>query len=156
GSQPTHPNIVTIYELLRDGNRLFIAEELVEGETLRALLTNADGTARRLPVEKAVDIAWHIAQALQAAHTAWIVHRDIKPENVMVRADGLVKVLDFGIAKLNEESPEPHLRERAAAADGRLTLPGAVLGTASYMSPEQARGESPDGRTDLYALAVIL
>src|SRR5687768_8414195 len=153
-SRLNHPNIITIFEVLEADGVRFIATERIDGQTLRELL------GRPLPVDKALDIAIQIASALKAAHTAWIIHRDIKPENIMVRSDGLVKVLDFGIAKLNEwsgglqaaeveaeaETRQPEGR-RSTSALHNLTVPGAIVGTASYMSPEQARGEPLDGRT---------
>ena len=151
-SRLNHPNIVTIFEFLDAGGSRLIASERVEGQTLREILSEKP---RTLTVERAVDIAIQIAVALEAAHTASIIHRDIKPENVMVRSDGLVKVLDFGIAKLSEEPPEP--RDANARVDARtnLTTPGAVLGTAKYMSPEQSRGDPLDARSDLYSLGLL-
>jgi WD40 repeat protein len=157
-SRLNHPNIITIFEIVQQEQNHFIAEEYVEGQTLRELLIDPQTRApRSLSLEKALDIAIQIGQALKAAHTAWIIHRDIKPENVMIRADGLVKVVDFGIAKLGAErgsisnaAPEFH------GADPSLTIPGLIMGTASYMSPEQARGEQLDGRTDLFSLGLLL
>ena len=147
-SRLNHPNIVTIFEVLHADGAHWIAAELVEGETLRQLLA-----AGPMPVERALDISIQVAAALKAAHTAWIIHRDIKPENIMLRADGLVKVLDFGIAKLSgDETPMAPSPTR----DDGLTAVGAILGTANYMSPEQARGEPLDGRTDLYSLGLVL
>jgi eukaryotic-like serine/threonine-protein kinase len=156
-SRLNHPNIVTIFETLRADGADLIAIEYVEGQTLREMLTNPlTGKPRKLPVGVALDVAAQVAAALQAAHTAWIIHRDVKPENIMVRSDGLVKVLDFGIAKLSEERDV----ELASGPDfppgSTMTIPGAVLGTTSYMSPEQARGEPLDGRTDIYSLGVVL
>jgi serine/threonine protein kinase len=158
-SRLNHPNIITIFEILRDGEAHLIATERVEGQTLRDVLIDPrTGGPRPLPLEQALDIVTQIAAALKAAHTAWIIHRDIKPENIMIREDGLVKVLDFGIAKLNDEpSDGPPVGDHAAkssSADG-LTVPGAILGTARYMSPEQARGEPLDGRTDLFSLGMV-
>jgi len=156
-SRLNHPNIVTIFEILSSEGSHFIAAERIEGQTLRQFLTGDDRKARKLPLSQALEIAIQIAAALKAAHTAWIIHRDIKPENVMVRADGLVKVLDFGIAKLSEE-PAPSAAPSAqplSATASNLTIPGAIMGTASYMSPEQACGEPLDGRTDLYSLGLV-
>ena len=133
-SRLNHPNIITILEFVHDGDAPCIVTELVEGQTLRELLK------QKLPARRAVDIAIQVAAALKAAHTAWIIHRDIKPENIMVRADGLVKVVDFGIAKVRGES------------EGDAV----IAGTANYMSPEQRRGEPLDGRTDLYSLGLVL
>jgi WD40 repeat protein/serine/threonine protein kinase len=167
-SRLNHPNIITIFEITGAGGAHFIVQEFVEGQTLRELLTDPRAKKpRRLGVERTLEIATQIAGALKAAHTAWIIHRDIKPENIMVREDGLVKVLDFGIAKLGEEqtegaSPRRHGEEGAAAtpphahAAATLTIPGTIMGTASYMSPEQARGEQLDGRTDLFSLGLLL
>ena len=151
-SRLNHPNIVTIFEVLHAEGAHWIATELVEGETLRQLL------GKPMPVERALDIAIQAAAALKAAHTAWIIHRDIKPENIMLRADGLVKVLDFGIAGVMQSEathPPPEGIPRAAR-DDTLTAAGAILGTANYMSPEQARGEPLDGRTDIYSLGLVL
>jgi WD40 repeat protein/tRNA A-37 threonylcarbamoyl transferase component Bud32 len=160
-SRLNHPNIVTIFEITRAGEIDVIVEEFVDGTTLRALLRHPQtNRPRPLKLEHALDIAIQIARALKAAHTAWIIHRDIKPDNVMIREDGLVKVLDFGIAKLADEL-EPSIHENHnLVADTRanplLTIPGAIMGTASYMSPEQARGEPLDGRTDLFSLGALL
>ncbi len=159
-----HPNIITIFEIAQTGHDHFIVTEFVEGQTLREMLTDAETKQpRRLGVEQSLEIATQIAGALKAAHTAWIVHRDIKPENVMVRKDGLVKVLDFGIAKLGEEFVVPPSggsgRDQNCPPEGgttNLTRAGMILGTASYMSPEQARGEPLDGRTDVFSLGATL
>ena len=145
-----HPNIVTIHEIGQRGDERFIVTEYIEGKTLRELMTNA-----RIDIKSTLNIATQVAEALTAAHAAWIIHRDIKPENIMVRADGITKVLDFGIAKMNDEVRSD------SEADDRVfdaikTSPGMVLGTASYMSPEQARGEILDGRTDLFSFGVVL
>ncbi|HEU4596717.1 MAG TPA: serine/threonine-protein kinase [Pyrinomonadaceae bacterium] len=166
-SRLNHPNIITIFEITHADGAHFIVQEFVEGRTLRELLTDPQAKKpRRLGVERTLEIATQIAAALKAAHIAWIIHRDIKPENIMVREDGLVKVLDFGIAKLGEEQagdapPRRHGEEGAATlphahAAATLTIPGTIMGTASYMSPEQARGEQLDGRTDLFSLGLLL
>ena len=163
-SRLNHPNIITIFEITHSEGAHFIVEEYVEGQTLRELLTDPQTQKpRKLDVEMALETSIQIAEALKAAHTAWIIHRDVKPENIMIRDDRLVKVLDFGIAKLGERgfravtAPEPSL-SAAVAQDGaqNLTIPGAIMGTASYMSPEQARGEQLDGRTDLFSLGLVL
>src|SRR5262249_29153566 len=137
-----HPNIVTIYEIGEMDGRRFIVTEYVEGKTLRQQTANAP--QRRLRLAAAMEIAAQVAAALQAAHDTGITHRDIKPENVMSRKDGLVKVLDFGLAKLSGERTGSQSQE----VERLNTRSGMVMGTASYMSPEQARGEKVDHRTD--------
>jgi eukaryotic-like serine/threonine-protein kinase len=145
-----HPNIITIYEIGQAEGIHFIVGEFVEGCTLRELLTS-----RRMTVNEALDIAIQAASALQAAHEARIVHRDIKPENIMLRRDGYVKVLDFGLAKLTELQEVES--DAAASAVGVLkTNAGVVMGTANYMSPEQARGRAVDERTDIFSLGVVI
>jgi serine/threonine-protein kinase len=142
-----HPNIITIHEIGADGDTSFIATEFVEGETLRRRLR-----AGRPELARTLDIATQIVAALNAAHRSGIVHRDIKPENVMLREDGLVKVLDFGLAKLTEKKGDAAGGPRATVK----TIPGAVMGTAAYMSPEQARGLEVDERTDIFSVGVVL
>jgi eukaryotic-like serine/threonine-protein kinase len=144
-----HPNIVTVYDIEQVGETHVIASEFIEGETLRA-------RARRDPLKltEALDIAAQTAAALEAAHKAGVVHRDIKPENIMLRPDGYVKVLDFGLAKLVERRPAADSALPTAAAVN--TDPGVVMGTVGYMSPEQARAESVDERTDIWSLGVVL
>jgi len=144
-----HPNILTVYEIGAEGNVQFIATEFIEGMTLRAAL--APG---RISVPKALEIGVQVASALSAAHEAGVVHRDIKPENIMLRPDGYVKVLDFGIAKLTEQKPASDDR-RIETTALLQTRPGLVLGTAHYMSPEQARGQKVDGRSDIWSLRVV-
>jgi serine/threonine-protein kinase len=173
-----HPNIITIYEIGDHGSTHFIATEFIEGLTLRKIL--ADG---KMPVIAALDVAIQVASALSAAHEAGIIHRDIKPENVMLRRDGIVKVLDFGLAKLVETGvgsgewgvgsgksgaesggsgventaisplPTPHSPFPASTLH---TDPGTVMGTATYMAPEQARGWRVDARADIFSLGVVL
>src|SRR3954447_1750273 len=136
-----HPNILTVYEIGAEGNRQFIATEFIEGITLRASIA-----CGRINPHAALEIAVQVASALAAAHEAGVVHRDIKPENIMLRPDGYVKVLDFGIAKLTEQRPASDHYEVGTTA-GLQTRPGVVLGTTRYMSPEQARGQKVDPRS---------
>jgi eukaryotic-like serine/threonine-protein kinase len=143
-----HPNILTIHEIGSFEGSRFIVSEYVDGETLRDRMKNGSTVADCL------DITSQIAAALEAAHTAGIVHRDIKPENVMIRRDGLVKVLDFGLAKLTAADDRP-IDAGASAASPLETSPGLVMGTVAYMSPEQARGQAVDARTDLWSLGVV-
>jgi Tol biopolymer transport system component len=150
-----HPNIITIYEIgevaAQQGRTHFIATEFVEGETLRAWRPDDD---KRLP--QVLNIAIQIASALDAAHKAGIVHRDIKLENVMVRPDGMVKVLDFGLAKLTtRQTRGPNTADQTLIEAAR-TRPGLILGTLRYMSPEQARGRAVDARSDIFSLGVVI
>ncbi len=145
-----HPNILTVYETGQAESLRFIATELIEGDTLSRRLRNEPMSFR-----SALEIAIQIASALQAAHNAGIVHRDIKPDNVMIRPDGVVKLLDFGIAKLTEKNPQS-IDEEAPTAIKSGTNPGMIVGTAAYMSPEQARGKPIDARTDIFSFGVVL
>ena len=145
-----HPNILTVYEVGAEGNRHFIATEFIEGVTLRASLARG-----KMSVRDALEIAVQVASALAAAHEAGIVHRDIKPENIMLRPDGYVKVLDFGIAKLTEQEPASD-DQQVGTTTVLQTHPGLVLGTARYMSPEQTRGQSADARSDIWSLGVVI
>ena len=147
-----HPNIVTVYDIEQAGDTHLIASELIEGETLRRRMARA---AFNLP--EALDVAIQAAAALAAAHGAGVVHRDIKPENVMLRPDGYVKVLDFGLAKLTERQTAKQGGDSEAATRALVnTTPGMVMGTVAYMSPEQARGLEVDARTDVWSLGVVL
>jgi serine/threonine protein kinase len=167
-SSLNHPNILTIHEIgetsTAEGGAHYIVSEFVEGQTLRAMLRGG-----RIEAGKAASIAEQIASALSVAHEAGIIHRDIKPENVMLRPDGLVKVLDFGLAKLTESGAgSAELGEESqeetifpTAGSQRITTAlstdsGLVMGTVNYMSPEQARGQKVDRRTDIFSLGVLL
>ncbi len=143
-----HPNILTIYEVGQFEGSQFIASEFIDGVTLRERLA-----AGKLEVDSVIDIAIQVTAGLSAAHAARIEHRDIKPENILLRKDGLVKIVDFGIAKLSRESTGETPR---AASGSSVTQPGVILGTARYMSPEQARGLPVDPRTDIFSLGAVL
>src|SRR6266567_1665984 len=145
-----HPNILTVYEIGEDHSTHYIASELIEGETLRQRLMRG-----RMELSEAIDVAIQVASALAAAHQAGIVHRDIKPENIMLRPDGYVKVLDFGIAKLAEQQV-PLTTPRDEALSLVETNLGSILGTVRYMSPEQACGAHVDKTTDIWSLGVVL
>ena len=154
-----HPNIVTIYEVGEADHTHFIATEFIEGETLRQRLAR-----QALPVPEVLEIATQVCHALVAADRFGIVHRDIKPENIMLRPDGYVKVLDFGIAKFDGQDAaiarltSDEASDRAPTPQGPMmnTSPGMMLGTVRYMSPEQARGLEVDARTDIWSLGVVL
>ena len=147
-----HPHIITIYEIGRIageiGNLHFIATEFIEGETLRQRMIT-----RGMSLNEALDIIVQAANALQAAHAAGIAHRDIKPDNIMLRPDGYIKILDFGLAKLTEQSVTADFEGPTKSLFE--THPGVVIGTVAYMSPEQARGQRVDGRTDLFSLGIV-
>ena len=145
-----HPNILTVYEISSKGDEQFIATEFIEGVTLRAWLLSG-----KINLRDALEIAGQVASGLTAAHEAGVVHRDIKPENIMLRSDGYVKVLDFGIAKLGEQQPTVDCGD-AGKIVRRKALPGQVLGTGRYMSPEQIRGEEADARSDIWSLGVVI
>ena len=141
-----HPNILTVYEVGEIDGAHYIATEYIDGKTLRERMKS------RLTFDDTLSIMVQTAEALSAAHQAGIVHRDIKPENIMVRSDGYVKVLDFGLAKLTEiDSSDGEEQTRKLVK----THPGVVMGTATYMSPEQARGEPTDARSDVFSFGVV-
>ncbi len=146
-----HPNILTIYEIEQIDSMNFIATEFIDGETLRERMRYAP-----MKLAEMLEIAIQAVSALVAAHAAGIIHRDIKPENVMLRRDGIVKVLDFGLAKLTERVPPQLVDADAPTRAVVKTDPGMVMGTAIYMSPEQARGLQVDARTDIFSLGVVL
>jgi len=150
-----HPNILTIFEIGQTDSAYYIATEFIEGDTLRQCLWQT-----QIKIDEAIGIALQIAMALEAAHAAGIVHRDIKPENIMLRndrfvRDRLIKVLDFGLAKLVEQDG-PLSDPEAKTMTISNTNPGVILGTTGYMSPEQAQGEAVDTRTDIFSLGVVL
>lgn len=148
-----HPNILTVYQIGEEDGKNYLVTEFIEGKTLREYLLEE----KSLPFDKILEISVQISEALATAHKAGIIHRDIKPENIMIREDGYVKILDFGLAKLvalriadfgleNENNPP----------NSELTNPGMIMGTVSYMSPEQTRGKETDIRTDLWSVGVLL
>ena len=146
-SSLNHPNIVTIHEIGEVDGAHYIATEYIEGITLRERIAQAP-----LSPNEALDIAIQLASALSVAHRAGIVHRDIKPENIMLRSDGYVKILDFGIAKFTAHD----VGLPVTAASANVTMPGIILGTTRYMSPEQSRGQTLDAGTDIWSLGVVL
>lgn len=146
-----HPNIVTIYDIGQDKDTHFIVTEFIEGETLRQRAGN-----RGLKLSETIEVAIQVTSALVAAHGAGVVHRDIKPDNIMLRLDGYVKVLDFGLAKLPENPVTTSTDSAIATRILVKTDAGVVMGTANYMSPEQARGNDMDARTDLWSLGVVI
>ncbi len=150
-SSLNHPNIITIHEIGQIEQAHFIATEFIDGETLRQHIAKT-----RMKLPEILEVAIQTAGALQAAHAAGIVHRDIKPENIMLRPDGYVKVLDFGLAKLTEKSHQSLADSQVDTMVKADTKPGTVMGTVNYMSPEQARGQSLDQRTDVFSFGVVL
>jgi len=141
----SHPNVVSILEIGLDAKPPYIAMEYVPGRTLRAVLDEGPP-----PLEAILNVAIQLAEGLSSAHQAGIVHRDLKPENVIVRPDGVVKILDFGLSKSFRKRPS------TTEMDESLTLPGMILGTLPYMSPEQAKGRRADFRADQFSLGAIL
>jgi eukaryotic-like serine/threonine-protein kinase len=153
-----HPNIVAVYDFGIEAGQQYIVSELLEGESLRSLLHG-----KPVPVRKLIDIAAQVADGLAAAHSAGVVHRDLKPENIMLAKDGRVKILDFGLARQSRAAASPQKatgEEETVAPPAdetkHLTSEGAVLGTASYMSPEQALGKEVDYRSDQFSFGLIL
>jgi serine/threonine protein kinase len=149
-----HPNILTIHEIGEAGGVHFISTEFVKGHTLRHLLL----AKKPMEVSQAVEVAIQVTSALEAAHEAGIIHRDIKPENIMVRTDGYVKVLDFGLAKLTEPlfGSNPSTDSQVPTMSRNYTEPGTMMGTINYMSPEQARGLMVGPQTDIFSLGVVM
>ena len=145
-----HPNILTIYEIGETEGTHYISTEFVDGETLRDALHS-----KGIDLDKTLDIAIQTASALAAAHEAGIIHRDIKPENIMLRRDGLVKVLDFGLAKLTEAG-DPRIDSEGETRAQVKTAPGVIMGTVQYMSPEQTRGKPTDARSDIWSLGCVI
>jgi len=144
-----HPHILTIHEIGATGDTRFIATEFIDGDTLRQRI------ALGLKLVEILEVAIQTASALSAAHSAGIIHRDIKPENIMVRRDGYLKVVDFGLAKLT--GPAGSTTDTEAPTKAMVnTGAGTVMGTANYMSPEQAKGTRVDARTDLWSLGAVL
>ncbi|HEU4930724.1 MAG TPA: protein kinase [Pyrinomonadaceae bacterium] len=150
-SNLNHPNILTIHEVGTDDGRHYIATEFIDGSTLRRTVA-----AQQLEIPQVLDIAVQVASALEEAHSAGIVHRDIKPDNIMVRRNGYVKVLDFGLAKLTETVDRTPSDAEASTRVLIQTDAGVVMGTSHYMSPEQARGKPVDARSDIWSLGVVI
>jgi DNA-binding beta-propeller fold protein YncE len=146
-----HPHIAQIYGLEGLGHERALVMELVEGPTLAERLARGP-----LPIDEAIGIARQVAEALEAAHEAGVIHRDVKPANIKVRADGTVKVLDFGLAKAASHDAHPELANSPTFASPAMTAAGIILGTAAYMSPEQARGKPVDKRADIWAFGCVV
>ncbi len=160
-SSLNHPNIITVHEIGKAKKTPFIATEFIDGKTLRKEISE-----NSLSIDEILNIASQVGEALNAAHSAGIIHRDIKPENIMRRKDGLVKVLDFGLAKLlgsgewgvesGEWRVKPHSTPDSRLPNSQLPNPSLLMGTIAYLSPEQAGGKAPDSRSDIWSLGVVL
>jgi len=146
-----HPNILTVYEIGEAAGTNYIAAEFIDGKVLKRHISKG-----KISLEAILDVSIQIVSALQTAHDAGIIHRDIKPDNVMIRKDGIVKVLDFGLAKLMEKRSDDNSDLESAAMAKVNTIPGLIMGTPNYMSPEQARGKDVDHQTDIFSFGVIL
>ncbi len=146
-----HPNIATLHGLEEEDGQRFLVMELVEGESLASVISRG-----RIPVDEALPLALQIAKALEAAHERGIIHRDLKPANVMVDGEGEVKVLDFGLAKAWQDDASDDDLTHSPTLTAQKTADGVILGTAAYMSPEQARGKAVDKRADIWAFGCTL
>src|SRR5271155_2988490 len=146
-----HPNILAVFDIGQFNGMPFFVSELLQGESLRAALDRGS-----LPQRKAIEYGVQIAQGLAAAHDKGIVHRDLKPENIFVTKDGHIKILDFGLAKLADPAPGAASEHDGLTRTSSHTVPGEVMGTASYMAPEQVRGQLADPRTDIFAFGAVL
>lgn len=151
-SSLNHPNILTIHEIGEADGQNFIVTELIEGKTLRQFVSSKEP----IRIDTVLRIGIQLAEALAAAHSVGIIHRDIKPENIMIRADGYAKLLDFGLAKLSQMPNADNLSPQDATFFSINTIPGMILGSFPYMSPEQARGQQVDTRSDIFSLGVVL